>query len=264
MRSTLQAMQDHAPTRLSVQTPRARVEAPPLYQRLLDLLRSQIESGRYAVGEQLPTEQVMQTSFGVSRSTVRSALRVLTDEGLVRPTPGVGTVVIRSRPPVQPSLLRGFTEDLARRGVPTEARVISARIVDPPPHVADRLELLPDEQVLHLVRLRLVAGAPLTLMDNFVPASLGIGPDEDFTGPLYELIERNHKYYITYGRDAIAAAAARPEAAAVLDVPVGSPVLTIKRTAFIGHDRPIEYVEAIVRPDHYEYNVTLLRGKDAS
>ncbi|MBA3890781.1 MAG: GntR family transcriptional regulator [Gemmatimonadaceae bacterium] len=236
----------------------------PLYQRLLDLLRSQIESGRYSVGDQLPTEHAMRTSFGVSRSTVRNALRALTDEGLIRPTPGVGTVVIRSRPPVQPSLLRGFTEDFARRGVPTQARVISAQIVDPPSQVRDRLELLPEEQVLHLVRLRLVSGAPLALMDNFVPASLGIGPEEDFTGPLYELIERNHKYYITYGRDAIGAATVRPEAASVLELPIGSPVLTIKRTAFIGYDRPIEYVEAIVRPDHYEYNVTLLRGKDAS
>lgn len=257
-------MQNHAAAKLSVQTPHARTEALPLYQRLLDLLRNQIESGRYAIGEQLPTEQMLQTTFGVSRSTVRSALRALTDEGFVRPTPGVGTVVIRSRPPVQPSLFRGFTEDLAMRGVPTEARVISARIVDPPLYVADRLELLPGEQMLHLVRLRLVAGVPLVLMDSFVPASLGIGLDEDFTGPLYELIERNHKYHITYGRDAIGAdAVTHSEVAAALDVPVGSPVLTIKRTAFIGHDRPIEYVEAIVRPDHYEYNVTLLRGKDA-
>ncbi len=257
-------MQANTLAKTSVQLKPNASDGLPLYQRLVELLRSQIASGKYAVGELLPTEHSLQANFSVSRSTVRKAVRTLVDEGLVHPKPGVGTVVIRSRPPVQPSLLRGFTEDLARRGVPTEARVLSARIVDPPPHVRDRLEVLPGEEVLHLVRLRYVAGSPLALMDNYVPASLGIGADEDFTGPLYELIERNHRHYITHGRDAIAAIAASARAADALEVAVASPLLAIKRTAFIAYDRPIEYVEALVRPDHYEYNVTLLRGKDGS
>lgn len=255
-------MQEHSSAQRYAQSDAPPADRRPRYRRILEFLRSQIASGKYAVGDCLPTELELQHRFGVSRATVRTAIRVLVQEGLVRPRQGVGTVVLRSRPPVEPSRLRGFTEDLARRGVPTEARVRSAAIVEPPPHVRDRLEVPAGERVLHLVRLRFVAGTPLALMHNYVPASLGIGPEEDFTGPLYALVERDPKHYITYGRDAIGAAAADAEAAGALDLPLGAPVLTLKRTAFVAFDRPIEYVEAAVRPDLYEYNVTLLRGKE--
>lgn len=248
--------------RTSARTGSTGSDGRPLYRQIRDFLRGRIASGQFAVGSTLPTEAVLQSTFGVSRATVRSAIRELVAEGTVRPTPGVGTVVIRSRPPVLPSLLRGFTEDLVLRGIPTEARVISARMVPPPPLVRDRLETLPGEEVLHLVRLRLMAGSALALMNNYVPASIGIGPDEDFSGPLYQLIERSHRHFITHGRDAIGARAARPEDAAALEVEVGTPVLVLKRTAYIAHDRPVEYVEAVIRTDLYEYNVTLLRGKD--
>lgn len=232
------------------------------YHQLRDFLRGRIVSGEYEVGTTIPAERDLQATFGVSRSTVRHALRDLTDLGLVRATVGVGTVVIRSRPAVQQSSLRGFTEDLAVRGTPTTAHVVSAVISPPPPHVRDRLELPATEAVLHLVRLRSVAGTPLALMHNFVPASIGIGVDEDFTRPLYELLERDHERFITYGRDSITARAAREDEAQHLDVSPGTPVLNLKRIAYVEHDRPIEYVEAAVRGDLYEYNVTLLRGKE--
>jgi GntR family transcriptional regulator len=233
-----------------------------LFHQVRDLLRNQIQTGQIPVGETIPTELELQRTFKVSRSTVRSAIRELADDGLLRAKPGVGTVVIRSRPQVNSSHLRGITEDLRRQGVSTRANVLRAEIVMPTPAIRSRLELPNGERVLQLVRLRTIGGTPLALINSYVPESVGIGPDEDFSGPLYELIERSHALYITYGRDVISARGARTDEARALEVEAGAPILQVRRTAFIDPDRPIEYVEAAIRSDLYEYHVTLPRGKE--
>ena len=70
------------------------VEAP-LYRRVVDALREDIASGRVAVGNRFPTEDALCRRFGVSRHTVREALRALREEGLIASRQGAGTTVVR-------------------------------------------------------------------------------------------------------------------------------------------------------------------------
>lgn len=238
-------------------------KSPPLYHQVRELLRGQIESGQLPVGETLPTEMELKKTFNISRSTVRNAIQDLVNEGLIRAKPGVGTVVIRSRPEKKQSMLRGLTEDLRRQGVSSKAFVLKAELIEPTPLLRDQLQLPRGERVLHLARLRKIAATPFALLNSYVPESVGIGPNEDFSGPLYELIERSHNLYIIYGKDTISARAARAVEAEVLSIELDTPILCIRRTAFIEHDRPIEYVEAAIRSDLYEYHVTLPRGKES-
>lgn len=67
----------------------------PLYVQLARILRTQINSGEYKPDDALPTEQRLSQAFGVSRITVREALRILTDEGLIVRRSGKGTFVGR-------------------------------------------------------------------------------------------------------------------------------------------------------------------------
>src|SRR6476620_1828299 len=67
----------------------------PLYRRVVDVLRADIANSRHAVGDRLPTEDALCRRFGVSRHTVREALRALRDEGLVASRQGAGTTVVR-------------------------------------------------------------------------------------------------------------------------------------------------------------------------
>ncbi len=67
----------------------------PLYQMLVNVLRTEILSGVYAIGTLLPSEQLLVSRFGVSRHTVRDALRHLRDLGLVESRQGLGTSVLR-------------------------------------------------------------------------------------------------------------------------------------------------------------------------
>lgn len=65
----------------------------PLYRQLAELLRAAIVGGTYRPGDRLPSEPTLQQEHGLARDTVRAAVRVLRDEGLVVTLPGRGTFV---------------------------------------------------------------------------------------------------------------------------------------------------------------------------
>jgi GntR family transcriptional regulator len=70
-------------------------EEPPFLQ-LAGILRAQIESGELPRGRALPSLTTLMQTYGLSRNTVRRAIGVLADEGLVRTRPGWGTFVTRT------------------------------------------------------------------------------------------------------------------------------------------------------------------------
>ena len=72
---------------------RARIRLRPLYLQVASALKDDIVSGAYPVGSLLPTEDALCERFSVSRYTVRGALRLLRDDGLVSSRQGAGTVV---------------------------------------------------------------------------------------------------------------------------------------------------------------------------
>lgn len=231
----------------------------PLHRQLATVMRGRIASGQYAVGTTIPTEQALAQSFNVSRATVRQAIKSLTTEGLLKAKAGVGTLVIRAQAPVKAATLRGLTEDLRQQGIATYARTLSAQFETATPAIRKALELVRDERVLHLTRVRDIAGSPLALLNSYIPESVGLMPDENFSGPLYELVERSHRLHIIYGKDSIGARVPTTLERDLLQITDDTPVLTIRRTAYLEFDRPIEYVEAAIRSDLYEYNITLSR-----
>jgi GntR family transcriptional regulator len=70
-----------------------QMDPTPLYEQLASILRRQITSGELRKGDLLPSESYLQQEHQVSRSTVRTALRVLRDEGLVLTITARGTFV---------------------------------------------------------------------------------------------------------------------------------------------------------------------------
>jgi GntR family transcriptional regulator len=76
-----------------------RESGRPLYQQLADLLRSKINNGEYPPGKLIPSETYLQQEYGLARDTVRAALDVLREEGLVVTYPGRGTAVVEKQAP---------------------------------------------------------------------------------------------------------------------------------------------------------------------
>jgi GntR family transcriptional regulator len=80
-----------------------RESAVPPYRQLYEILKEKIDSGAIPAGRRLPSELTMEAEYGLSRDTIRKAVAVLREEGLVETVPGLGVAVKQPDPPAKPS-----------------------------------------------------------------------------------------------------------------------------------------------------------------
>jgi GntR family transcriptional regulator len=153
---------------------RTAVERQPKYLRIYTELRDRIEGGRWPAGTALPAQRELADEFGVSMMTLRQAVQLLADEGLVGTRHGLGTYVT---PRFAHDLghLRSFASDLAAQGAPVTTRLLDAAALTPPEAVGARLG--GPARALRLRRLRLVGGQPVILQTSWLPVPLPGGLD---------------------------------------------------------------------------------------
>lgn len=194
------------------------------YQEIADELRARLGSGELGPSRLLPSESELSHDYGASRVTVRRALELLRDEGLVDSRQGFGWFVAAD--PVRQALGRLGTieSQLAAEGVQSERRVLDFRFVAAPERVR---EVLGTDTVLRVRRLNLADGEPFALVTVWCPERYGaeLSRADVARSPFYELLG------IELGGavQTIGAAAASAHDAELLGVPVGSPVLRCER-----------------------------------
>lgn len=143
------------------------------YLDLADSLRDRLASGGLGRAGALPSEAELGAEFGVSRVTVRRALEVLREEGLVSARRGAGWFVAAD--PVRQALGRVTTIEAALEAAGTTAarRVLEFAFERAPREVAKTLGLPADGEVLRVRRLNLADGEPFALVTVWIPAGLG-------------------------------------------------------------------------------------------
>ena len=164
----------------------------PLYQRIEAGLREGIASGRYPVGAQLPTEAELCESLGVSRHTVREALRRLVESGLVERRQGAGSVVIAREPPrAEAHSIRDIAA-LLQYAVDTRLEVTACGVTPLSPEDAALAHGEPDALWLKVSALRIgEAGKAIAVTEILVhPRFAAIADDLPRLGGIYALVER--------------------------------------------------------------------------
>ena len=229
----------------------------PKYLQVREILRKRIERG--AVGDQLPTEHALCVEFGISRETVRDAIRGLVDEGLVKRRRGHGTFVIKLPRPRTERRLTGLTEDFSALRLDTEARVIYNGLDVPPPLVAELMGSQPDEVAYRITRLRFFSRDHFSHHDAFLPLDVGASLarlDLSRTSIMHELRETlGLKIWEDHQR--IEAAVADSEMAGQLRVDRGAPLLCVTRHFLTGKDKTIVVFRSHFRADRYFYTVKI-------
>lgn len=142
----------------------------PLWAQLEAELRRRLDLGEFDDGA-FPTDMELTEVYGVSRHTVREAIRHLNEMGVLRRERGKGTVVNRSEFEQSLGTLYSLFQSVESTGVEQTSRVLSLAIVTDAA-AATQLGLVEDAPLVFLERLRLAAGAPLALDRAWLPASL--------------------------------------------------------------------------------------------
>ncbi len=194
------------------------------YQNIADELRRRLESGDLGSSRLLPSEADLSEQYAASRVTVRRALEVLREEGLVDSRQGFGWFVATD--PLRQTLGRLGTieRQLADEGVVSTRRILDFRFVSAPPRAR---QVLGCDTVLRVRRLNLADGEPFALVTVWCPEQLGaeLSRADVERSPFYELLA----VPLGGATQTIGAAAASGSDADLLHVPVGSPLLRCER-----------------------------------
>jgi GntR family transcriptional regulator len=233
----------------------------PYYQQIVDHVRSLLEKKRLREGEIFCSEGDIARALGISKMPVRQAFQKLRAEGLLIIAKGKRPVIGSGRVPWNFQQLRGFSEEMRRRGLVPSARVLSMEIADPDLDVAQALKLALGEKIYKLLRLRFVNAEPVALVTSHLPARLFAGIDrQDLEKQsLYQIFEQIYKRKLRWAEETIGAAIAADEDAHILETKPGSPLLLIRETTYDDQNVAIEYSVSFLRGDRYTASVISVR-----
>lgn len=235
----------------------------PLYQQIKGLILQSLQTGEWKPGEAIPSEMELAARFRVSQGTVRKAIDELAAENLVVRRQGKGTfVATHSEQQVQYRFLRLMPDsgDLDDEG-PAQRNILECRRVRAPADVARALALRPGDAVMQVRRVLSFSGVPTILEDLWLPgqAFKGLTAEQiaQYQGPTYAMYEVDFGVRMVRAQEDIRAITPDAAECQLLQVPAGTPLLSVERIAFTYNDIPMELRRALYRTDSHHYRNNL-------
>lgn len=224
------------------------------YERLSALLRE----GRWKPGEQLPSEAQLAAQLGISRATLREALRLLEEEGRILRRQGAGTFVAPDRR-LESGLerLESVLSLAARMGMEAVPQDVAVEVVEASPALADRLQVEPGVPLTRVSRTILVNGQPVAYLEDFVPTRW-LSPDDlnaHFAGSVLDLLRQHPSLRVQEARAEILALRAPRPLARRLQVRPGDALLLLEETLFDVAGIPLNFSYNYFVPERFRFYV---------
>ncbi len=249
--------------------------ADPMYRQIADDLRGQIESGDLEPGQQLRTELELRDRYEASRNTVRDAIKWLTSLGLVETRPGQGTFVIKKEDPFVTTLTRkegevaegGQSASLLSKvgdSLTPSSSAIRVEIQPAPEHVATRLAVAADTEVISRHEQRHIGRKPYSLQTSFYPVEFAergaprLMSSKPIEGAVAYLRETLGIKQVGY-RDWITVRAPNATEADFFKVPTDGRIamFEIFRIAYDGNGKPMRLTVTVLPADRNQFLVNV-------
>lgn len=220
----------------------------PLPELIAESIRQAINGGRLKPGEQLPGEPLFAAQLGVSRTTLRDAVRILVSKGILERRRGVGTFIAHNPlVNIQEGLetLLSTTELIRKKGYTPGTSASRWETISANDELAEILDIPPGASLLHLSRTRTANEVPVIHCEEYLPLlSLGIEkfeePQHDWS--LYTLL-KEAGFSVSSAICKVAPVVANSDLAVRLDVPLQHPLLLLRQTHYAHDNRPVLYCE---------------------
>lgn len=223
----------------------------PLYAQVEKRVRELIADPKYQDGALLPDEITLARTWGVSRNTMRAAMRALVDEGVLERRSGVGTCLRKDRLSSGVAPWLSFNTEMKRRGITVEQLALRCMKQPAGKLIAQALGIPLRTMVLFVERVRGWNGVPSVLFQSYLHPRLGLTLQDDYSRPLSELFADRAGIVPARSVDEFLALAADAEVARSLHVDEHTPLLLRRRTVFDRSGKPIEYACVIYRSDRF-------------
>lgn len=232
----------------------------PLYEQITSSLRQEF-IGQKPAGTQLPTEDELVRHFGVSRATIRRAIKQLVAEGLLVRQRGKGTFLARAVPKIihQIDRVAPFMETFKKLGEGGETRLIRFEWQDEAPDLPPKLHDSWEGPILTYERLYLSRGVPHAITLIHTPYRIGrhLSRDDINRNPIYEALSQKLKTDPVYAEFLVSCRQPQAHISQQLEIAQSSMLLTLERISYDIENTALEHTTHFLRPDVYQLSVRL-------
>lgn len=229
----------------------------PLYVRISEDIRSKIKSGEIPYGSRLPAERQMAEDYGVDRKTLRKAIGLLSEEGILNCMQGKGTYIAKPQIPYQIEMLDDLEQMILRNGMEPSTRVLYTESRKAGRKYAALLEVEEEARIFRMLRLRSGNGEPVALMDTYVVSSFVPDIENiDFEmHSLYGVLKQNGIEVRRIDEKFTFAEVSNPEAAVLKIEENGIAFITEDKT-YDQYQRAVEYTKSIINNQKLSIDVS--------
>ena len=231
----------------------------PLHAQVEAMLRHMIQLPKHRNGAMLPKETDLAKRLGISRNTIRHAIIKLVNERLLVRKKGVGTTVANRNVVTHLESWHSFTQEMNEQGIAFKNFDIKVKKTCPGEKISQFFRIGKKKEVIELVRLRGTEEGPFVYFVSYFHPRIGLKGTEDFTQPLYELLEKDFSTLPVRSSEIIRAELAEARIAKKLDIKSKSPILVRERFVYDPGNRPIEYNLGYYRADKFAYSIDIRR-----
>ncbi|MCI8933426.1 MAG: GntR family transcriptional regulator [Clostridiaceae bacterium] len=231
----------------------------PMYEQIASQLKQEILEQKFGAGGNIGAHTQLAKRFGVSLITVRKAVQLLADQGLLNVAQGKGTFVKNTALQDNLTRLTGASNIIWESRLSAQIQAPIFEIIDTPASFDSDIRQGLGEKCLHIQRIHLVEGSPIAYAEIYIPQKYGEqlskADVEQYT--IYQLYENKWKVQLGRGKQTIRADRASPIAAKALQIPEGWPVLSILRRAYSASGQLVEYMLMNYEYTKYSFDVEL-------
>lgn len=225
----------------------------PAYIQIHDQIKAEIDQKIWKIGQRLPSERDLAEKFQVSRMTLRQAITLLVEEGVLERRVGSGTFVASTRVQEKMRGTTSFTEIMKAQGKVPSTQVISYKRTIPSLQEVDKLGIDKTETIIRMERVRYADGVPVVYEVASIPEKFIINfKKEEVTSHFFQTLE-NHGYRIGKSQQTIYARLAKEKIAHYLEIPKGHAILGLTQISYFDNGTAFEYVKSQYVGERFEF-----------
>ena len=223
--------------------------------RLAELLRPEL--AELEPHEPIPGERSLAERFGVSRVTIRQALSLLLEDGLIYTVHGAGSFVAPARVTKQMKLL-SFSDEMKIRGLIPSSKVLNMELVQAEDERAIEESIVLSKPTFRIERIRYGNNEPMSLEVTYIEQSIAPNlADFDLTQSLYVILDSHFGIEVVSAEEHLVPIVANAAQSVALNIEPGSAAISIYRTGFNVRGKEVERSFAIRRGDRWDFKYTI-------
>ena len=229
----------------------------PLHIQAEEILRRLIEEEEYKNGKMLPSEVELSKQLNISRNTLRQAINKLVFEGLLIRKKGFGTKVVKKGIISGSKNWLSFSQEMKLLGIEIRNFELHISLKRPDEAINSFFNLAPknNERCVVMERVRGKKEYPFVYFISYFNPAIPLTGEEDYTRPLYEMLEKEYNIIVKTSKEEITARLAGEAIAEKLEIDPNDPILIRRRFVYDINDIPIEYNVGYYRADSFTYTI---------